>query len=150
MLAACCTGLVSACGLCSLLELFGADSVAEASHRGEQFSVDVVAVARPVAAFDVIADCFEQIRLIQVADLYDVGRSADVDGVGLESNDAALSVEAICGELVHGVCFVLIESSCLPLSFNTLEHDAAPDGPDVTISDVVFFILNKVVLVDSQ
>lgn len=54
--------------------------------------MDVVAVARPMALFYVVADCFEQIGLVEVPDLYNVRRVLNGDGVGLDVNDAALSV----------------------------------------------------------
>ena len=100
---ACCVGSVSGVGFL----LVGTDLVTQSRHRVEQFDVDVVAVTRPVTALDVVADCLEKVGLVEVSDLDDVRRSADVDGVVLDSNDAALSIEAIGRELVQRVVCVV-------------------------------------------
>ena len=73
----------------------GTDSVAESCHRVEQLSVDVVAVTGPMALLDVVTDCFEQVGLVEVANLHDVRGILDGDGIGLDVDDAALSVVSV-------------------------------------------------------
>ena len=102
--------------------------------------MDVVAVAGPMALLYVVTDCFEQVGLVEVPDLYDVRGILDGDGVGLDVDDAALRVVSVSRQSLHvlccevlrcdsvsqaratSLCCVLIESSCLPLSTINIEH----------------------------
>ena len=63
--------------------------------------MDVVAVTGPMPLLYVVADCFEQVGLVQVANLYDVRRILDGDRIRFDVNDAALSVVSVSRELLH-------------------------------------------------
>jgi len=90
--------------------------------------VDVVAVAGPMAFLDVVTDCFEQVGLVQVANLHDVRGILDGDGIGLDVNDAALSVVPVSRELVHRVvcCVLCVQRELLSLPLDSYPTASAP------------------------
>lgn len=63
--------------------------------------MDVFAVAGPMALFDVVTDCFKQVGLVEVPDLYDVRRVFDGDRIRFDVNDAALSVVSVSRQSLH-------------------------------------------------
>ena len=62
----------------------------------------VLRVAVPMALFDVVADSFENVGLIQVAKLYAMRLALYCDLAAVEVDRTTLCVEAFCGEFVHG------------------------------------------------
>ena len=110
---ACCVGSVSGVGFC----LGCLDPLIESSHGAEQFVLFVFCVAIPVALFDVVADSFENVDLVEIAKLNSVRLVFDCDLAAVDVDCAVLRVEAFCGELVHCVvCVVCWARVVVPLA----------------------------------
>ena len=103
MLAACCAVLVSGLGFC----LSSLDPFIESSHGAEQFVLFVFRVAIPMALLDVVADSFENVDLIEIAQLNTVRLVFDCDLAAVDVDCAVLRIETFGGKLVHCVVCVL-------------------------------------------
>jgi len=66
----------------------------------------VLRVAVPMALFDVVADSFEDVDLIEIAKLDTVRLVFDCDLGAVDVDCAVLRVEAFCNEFVHCVLCV--------------------------------------------
>ena len=67
----------------------------------------VFRVAIPVPLFDVVADGFENVGVVEIAHFDSVRFVLDVDFASSDVNCAVLRIETFCGELVHCVVCVV-------------------------------------------
>ena len=83
------------------------DPFIKPSHGAEQFVLLVFRVTVPMALFDVVADSFEDVDLIEIAKLDTVRLVFDCDLGAVDVDCAVLRIETFCGELVHCVLCVV-------------------------------------------
>lgn len=84
------------------------DFLVKDGHGTEKFVLLVLSVAIPMALFDVVADSFENVGVVEVAHFNSVRFVLDVDFAGSDVNCAVLRVETFCGEFVHCVVCVVL------------------------------------------
>ena len=122
MLAAYCAVLVSGVGFC----LVCLNPFVESSHGTEQSVLFVFRVTVPMALLDVVADGFENVGVVEIAQFNTVRLVFDCDLSAVDVDCAVLRIETFCRKFVHRVvcvvCVVLGESGCLPRLIHILQH----------------------------